>query len=485
MRSMGRALGADPNASLAHAPACAANASDLGLMLAWSRLVGDWVEAEEKVLVVCDDPWMFRHLLAQGARAGGRPPPLWSRALVLWLRGFAARTRTAIRLGLTAMRLRRHRVRYPKGAPAILVYGHPSSTAAGDDGYFGGLMATVPELMRVLHVDCGPGRASALAAHERTVSLHAWGNLWAALALPWMRWRPSPAHQAGPYGWLVRRAAALEGGTGQAAMIRWQHLCGRAWLADAAPSAVAWPWENHAWERAFVRHARATGVRTVGYLHATVGRGELNYSPASNPDGLESIPDIILTNGPAAHARLRAYGYPEARLVDGGAWRYSAMPRLRHDPAGPVFVALPFDADIAAQMTAAIRPLAAGGRRFVVKDHPMEPFSFSEQPGMVSTDQPLAEHHGLAAVLYAATTVGLEAVLAGLPTIRFQPTGKVPTDPVPENIPLPGASAETIEAALRAPAPPPSISHDDVFSPPHAEVWRRVLGDGPDAKAET
>ncbi len=136
-------------------------------------------------------------------------------------------------------------------------------------------------------------------------------------------------------------------------------------------------------------------------------------------------------------------------------------------------------------MIAGIQPLAAGGLRFVIKDHPMTPFSFAKQPGMVSTDQPLTEHHGLAAVLYAATTVGLEAVLAGLPTIRFQPTGKVPTDPVPESIPLPGASAETLEATLRAPAPPPSISHDDVFSPPRAEVWRRVLADPPGAKAET
>src|SRR4051812_21165007 len=59
--SIGRALGAEASAELAHAPACVSNASDLGQMLAWARLIQEWAKAASVTLVVCDDPWLFRH----------------------------------------------------------------------------------------------------------------------------------------------------------------------------------------------------------------------------------------------------------------------------------------------------------------------------------------------------------------------------------------------------------------------------------------
>ena len=36
-----------------------------------------------------------------------------------------------------------------------------------------------------------------------------------------------------------------------------------------------------------------------GYQHAVVGRHRFNFSPASNPDARQSLPDIIMCNGPA------------------------------------------------------------------------------------------------------------------------------------------------------------------------------------------
>ena len=476
--ALSRQLGEEPSAGLAHAPATAANSSDLGLMLAWSRLIDDLAQGTETVLVVCDDPWLFRHLSARPGVEAGRPPPLWPARLGLAVRGTLARARVAWRVAVAAVALAGQRAAYPKDAPVLLVYAHPASDAEGSDAYFGDLMKEMPKLVRLLHVDCPLAGTRALARGGRTFSLHAWGGVLAALGLVGARWRPARRDLSGEYGWLVRRAAALEGGTGQPAMIRWQQMCQQAWLDAARPGVVAWPWENHAWERHFVRHARRIDARTIGYQHTTIGRREWNYAAASNHDGTASLPDRILASGPASRTLLRERGFDEARITVAGALRVGRLGNLPFDPAGPVFVALPYDPDIAGAMVAAVRPLGAAGRRFLVKDHPMTPFEFADGPGVERTTEPLDRQKGLAAVIYALTTVGLEAVIGGLPTVRFQAENKIPSDPVPESFAVPSATAQTLAGTLDALGLPPPIDPETVFAKPRPEIWRdALLGD--------
>lgn len=461
-----------PSASLAHAPAMAPNASDLGLMLAWRRLVADFAVRAERIAVVCDDPWLFRALAADGVRAAAPSPALVFEEIRLALRGFLARTMVALRMARAALSLRGQRSRFPKDARVLLVYGHPASTTDGQDGYFGPLLRELPGLVRMLHVDCGLARARALMADGRTFSLHAWGCLGALLCLPFMRWRP--AYMEGPIGWLVCRAAAIEGGTGQAAAIRWQQICHRAWLKAARPAVVAWPWENHAWERDFVRAARKAGVATVGYQHATVGGREWNHEP--DPRGNETLPDTILCSGEAGRKRLAGFGVPEDRLNIGGAWRAPDIRPLARDPSGAVFVALPSDAVIAGQMMAAVEVLAAKGERFVVRDHPMTPFGVSERPGVQRAAGPLATEKGIRAVLYCATTVGLEAVLGGMPTVRFVPSGRVDNDVLPDGFDVPSATTVTLIDELADVKPSSVPSATFVFAPPNFAIWGRILG---------
>lgn len=456
--AIARRLGQEPSATLAHMPACAANVSDFGLMLAWSKLAAGWAGGSERVLLICDDPWLFRHL-APLAIAHSAAESLRKREFRLAVRGYMARSRAAVRFALQSIRARRN---FPKGAPALLVYGHPASLASGFDGYFGDLLARIPGLARILHVDAPPARAKDLGC----ASLHAWGSPWRALALPFARWRPRDFG-----GWLERRAWVMEGATATPAAIAWQVHCQEAWLRDCAPRAVAWPWENHSWERAFVRQARTMGVRTVGYQHATVGNREWNYGPGSNPDGAASLPDRILANGPAGRAALQVLGHGEVGI--GGAFRLRAPGPLPRDPGGPVFVALPHDQAIAAEMVEACR--AVPQRRFLIKDHPMTPFPFDETPTLVRTTHPLGDQDGLSAVLYAGTTVGLEAVLGGLPCLRFRPRCKVPTDVMPPGVTVPVASAETLALALDGLAQPPRLAAADIVSPPDLAVWRDLL----------
>lgn len=478
--SLGRAMGRDPSAMLAHTPSCAANVSDFGLMLAWERLVDGWASGRTRVLVVCDDPWLFRHLAARDGVVADAPPGLVLRSLLLRVRGTAARAKVAISALGASLAFRRRAV--PAGMPWLLVYGHPGSTVDGDDAYFGGLMQRIVGLRRALHVDAGFASVRRLES-SRTFGLHAWGSPAAALKLMLARWRPRRELLKGPRGWLIRRAAAREGATGQPAMIAWQIACQERWLAVARPAAVAWPWENHAWERALVRAARRLGVRTVGYQHATVGGCEWNYAPASNPDGAESLPDTILCAGELSRRLLAAWGHAETRLAVAGALRFARAATPATDPGAPVFVALPFDGAVAAEIVAAIRPLAEEGRRFRVKDHPLSPFRFEETANVARSAASLAEQPAVSAVIYAMTTVGLESALAGLPTLRFVPAKSVPVDVVPRETDVPAADARCLGAALATLRPPRSVRRDDVFAPVDMTVWSAALSVRADADA--
>jgi hypothetical protein len=469
-----RTLGRNPTAILAHAPSATVVASDLGETMAWVRLVEGWAATTERWLVICDDPWLFRQLAAiPGVSIAGAPPRLWPRRLSLALRGWAARTAFALRTCRAALAAGKP-VTTPGGG-WLLSYGQ--QTAAGDDAYFGSLRSDLPELRLLLHVDCAADRAVRFGG----LSLHGFGSPLAALSrLPFARWRPGAADVSGPWGWLVRRVAALEGATAQGAAIRWQILCQRAWLAAVRPAVVAWPWECHGWERDLARAARVTATRTVGVQHSTIGRFELNHHVGAHAEGLEALPDHILCVGALFRRHLEEWGVPAARLRVAGALRYAAAGGPRLDPMAPVFVALPSHLRIARQMVAAVtRAAAVTGRHFVLRDHPMYPLDFAEDERVRRADGGLASQQAVSAVLYAATTVGLEAVLLGLPTLRFVPRGCVALNILPNNVVIPAVDDGGLVAALDHMEPPPSLGRTDVFAPVDLAVWREALNPKP------
>ena len=467
---LGRRLAATPSAELAHMPTCGTYSSDFGLMLAWARLAGELASETPRTLVVCDDPWLFRHIATLPRVEAGAPPGMFGKATMLCLRGFLARCRAALRVARAALACRRMDTR---GCPAIVAFGHPESVP-GRDAYFGGLMEAIPELKRLMHTDCPVARTRDLVLDGRTTGLHAWGSPWMALTLPLARWRPSRDDVSISEGWLIRRAAAVESGGGSGAMTRWQLHCQERWLDEARPGAVAWPWENHPWERALVRAARKRGVGTVGYQHTVIGPHMYNQSPASNPDGIDGLPDLVVCNGPAYARNLVDWGVPEKRLVIGGALRQAGPKPLTHDPDGPVFVALSSNWVFSEQMLAAMESLD-GPLRFLVKEHPMYPHPFAETEMVGRTKTPLQDQPGLSAVLYCTGTIGLEALLGGLPTLRFRPEGAVAMDILPPGLEARPVDAKTLAQALKVLEKPVSLSWDAVLAPPDFDVWKQAL----------
>jgi hypothetical protein len=295
----------------------------------------------------------------------------------------------------------------------------------------------------------------------------------AALGGLFCRWRPSRTARRGPRGWLVRRAAAIEGSGAGAAATRWQAICQERWLDAAKPRAIAWPWENHPWEKPLVRAARRRGIATIGYQHSVVGRQMYNMTPLANPDGIDAIPDAILCNGPAYATQLAQLGVPEDRLHIAGSFRISPPAPGRYDPTAPVFVALAADRRIAAQMIAAL-PCVTGST-FLVKDHPMYPFDFAESETLRRTTTVLGEQERISAVIYSTGTVGLEALLAGLPTIRFLPQNLIAVDIMPDGLSPIVTDADGLADALASLRRPPPYARDAVAAPVDLAVWRRYL----------
>lgn len=455
----------------------AANISDFGLMLAWWRLAGELAREDGDVLLLCDDALIYRALACIPGISAGPTPGMLRPVVRSLMRGIAARVAVALRC-LRARLVLSGLKAVPSGGNWILVYGHPASNADGRDAYFGDLMQRHDGLRRALHTDCDIATTKRLGKDGRSHALHAWGSLVEASKAPFRWWRPSTAHLDTGLRWLVRRAALNENAGGAIAMNGWQRHCQGRWLADVKPALVAWPWENHGWERHFVPAARGAGTRTAGYQHTVVGRHQFNFAAASNLDPEAETPDVICCNSPRYLDQLRRWCRPGQELRLAGSFRIRRIDRNALDTDGPVYVALCPFAPIAAQMIASLEALADSGLEFVVKDHPLYPFDFRESAHLKRTGLTIPDFPGMRAVIYSTGATGLEGLLSGVPTLRYLPDDRVAPDTLPEGIPVTTVTAESLGAALRNLPAPAAIGYDDIFAEVDYSLWDALFSTG-------
>ncbi|MBT4219674.1 MAG: hypothetical protein HOE26_06855, partial [Rhodospirillaceae bacterium] len=473
--ALGHKLGQTPSGRLAHAPTAAAYNCDLGLMMAWTRLVENIAAGPDTCLVVCDDPWVFRQLSNIDGVTAGSSPGLFAASLKWMLRGFLARTRFAVRAALASLMLRSTRKNIGNGDASIIVYGHPDSNTDGHDAYFGPLMKEIPDLKRLMHTDADVGFTQCLAADGRTAGLHGWGSPLFALGYIFQRWKPVAEDFAGVFSWLVRRAVAKENATAAIASNSWQIHCQDRWLNKQCPAIVVWPWENHPWERALCRTARQLAITAKGYQHAVVGPHQFNASPATNPDGLESVPDKVICSGPAYHHQLIDWGVPVERMCIGGAFRIARFDGEYYDANGPVFVATSSIDEITNEMMRAVENARQPGRTFVVKTHPLYPQEITESKDVQRTPHTIPESLGISAVFYGTGTSGLEGLLAGVPTFRIRPDDRVALDVLPDCASSIAVTVDSLNEALNNAVPPPYLDWNAVYAPVDMDVWKKEL----------
>lgn len=472
---LGYKLGQTQSAHLAHMPTASAYNCDFGLMMAWSKLTESVASKSNRYLVICDDPWMFRHLATLKGVEAGQAPPLFLKSFKYFARGWFARCKFAMRATIARLRLQKTRSNSVRGQTSLLVYGHPSSNANGHDAYFGSIMNGIPNLCRMLHTDADVSLTQKLAKDGKTCGLHAWGSVLFAPILVFQRWKPRPSDLKGHYSWILRRAVTLENATAAPASNRWQMHCQKRWLETQRPKTVVWPWENHPWEREFCRCAKKYQVNTIGYQHAVIGPHQFNQGLASNPDGLVSIPNRIICSGPAYHNQLLEWGMPPSQLCIGGTFRVSCFDRNYYDADGPVFIAASSSTSITEQMIHAVKLANNQERKFIVKMHPLYPQKINLTENMSLTKLTIPNQHGLSAVLYGTGTSGLEGLLAGVPTFRFRPDDRVAINVLPKGVKATPVSISTLGDALDNAKQPKPLEWKTVFSSVDQALWQKEL----------
>ena len=472
---LGRSMTQDPSAETAHAPTGAVYGSDLGLMLAWSDLIGELACEKTPYAVICDDPWVFRHLSKLPGVTSGAAPGFFAEKLRLKTRGIVARLAVCFRLVRAYVQLRHFRKIMRENDRVILVYGHPHSDAMGKDDYFGDMMGQFPGIKRLLHADCPVDEARRLCADGRTAPIHAWGSVFGALSLLKEYWVPRKELKDGANGWLVRRAAEKENGGGSSAMIRWQIQCQQRWINQSRPTVVVWPWENFAWERALCRLGRRAGVRTGGYQHTAIGPHQINHSPASNPDGLDSFPDTVISDGPAYRDQLVNWGTPKERIKIGGSLRITKGRQVPYDPDGPIFAPLSAQLTVAKQQLSVAYDVAATGRKILVKEHPMYPVAFKETENLKRTNKRMPDQSGISAVLFTTGTSGLEALLSGIPMVRILLDDRISINILPDGFEVPSASVCGVIDCLNNLSTTPPVQWEQILAPVDMSVWQNFF----------
>jgi hypothetical protein len=130
---------------------------------------------------------------------------------------------------------------------------------------------------------------------------------------------------------------------------------------------------------------------------------------------------------------------------------------------------------LAKEIVHTLQAIKAPDLTFLLKVHPMTTLAFEDTEFLKRTTVPLQQQPGIRAVLYAASTVGLEALLAGLPTLRFIPTSTIAVDILSPPAAAVPVHAGNIEAALKNLQRPPKIPVEAIFSPPQLDVWQDAL----------
>jgi hypothetical protein len=433
----------------------------------------DLIDASEQPVAVLTDSEALGAQLASWARARGvrvigrvrRPGPVWRRAArrapALFLLGAATLVRTWWRArGLRPV------ARRPAIALMTLVHGHSVSEGRYREAYFGPL----PDYLG----SCGseaflfalmierPGERLIEAATRATLPLPlvpveavlGLRDLAACLLHAAVRYlRPFRVTGVAEIdgrdvGVLLERAA--ESACRDGALLTHLRLfyAGRALVRRVPVERVIYPYENRAFEKMLLTGVRAghPGTRLVGYNHASITASHLNFMLGVGEAKTMPLPDVLLTLGSVVTEWLECDGqYPPGLLKTACALRQAATqrrpPRTGRRPMRDVLVCLATSLREYARTLRLLEAAWQGGAPYRLRIRPHPTLRLADgigAAGLADTaffeidEAPLDESLARAdVVLYASSTVGLEAVAMGIPAIYLDLRDMLDTDPMP------------------------------------------------------
>ena len=223
------------------------------------------------------------------------------------------------------------------------------------------------------------------------------------------------------------------------------------WLArNLKLSRCVYPFENRSWEKMLLLGVGDGDTGTpranfVGYQHAALTMSHTNFMLADGEAEFTPLPSTILTTGSVITSWLEMQGnFPDGILQSACALRQAQpVPTYRRDGgSGPtnVLVALATKLDEYVKTLSLLESAFSGisGFNVRIRPHPEIPLElaldvfppatrnfFSKSEGTLSEDLEWAD-----VVLYASSTVGLEAVACGKPVVYLDLGDFLDTDPM-------------------------------------------------------
>ena len=208
-----------------------------------------------------------------------------------------------------------------------------------------------------------------------------------------------------------------------------------------------YPFENRAWEKMLISGVKngSPETRTVGYQHACVTLSHLHFMMGKEESGVTPLPDVVLTTGQVVNDWLARDGnYPPKVVQTGCALRQSpptkTIAKERASRLTRVLLTLATSIEEYINSLIFLEKAFAGSNVYElrIRPHPIRPLEpalnlapltrrdfYSQSTGSLEDDLGWAD-----VVLYASTTVCMEAVSIGIPVIYLDLGDILDTDPM-------------------------------------------------------
>ena len=208
-----------------------------------------------------------------------------------------------------------------------------------------------------------------------------------------------------------------------------------------------YPYENRAWEKMLVLGIRSQSPKTrmVGYQHASITLSHTNFFLGQGESPAVPLPDAIATTGPVVKEWLEREGnYPPGLFQAACALRQNTNGttplKARGQRIKRVLVALATNVEEYVGTLIFLEAALAGTTDYDVRvrPHPTIPLDSALELAPLSSRDfytvstgPLDDAFQWAdLVIYASSTVGMEAVAQGIPAIYLDLRGFLDTDPM-------------------------------------------------------